>query len=102
MAKYEVKQNRLNDKQFIVFEAVASGRYKLIKSRYKKDNLAQFKAMQFSNGEVGLWVDVGTTFGVYQYSLRTSTFRQLALLKRLPVERELSFDELYDLVIQYV
>lgn len=90
MAKYEVKQNRLNDKQFIVFEAVASGRYKLIKPRHKKDNLAQFKAMQFSNGAVELWVDVGTTFS------------QLALLKRLPVERELSFDELYDLVIQYV
>lgn len=98
MAKYEVKQNRLNDKQFIVFEAVASGRYAVNSQNYQKGKQALFKAMQLSDGEVCLWVDVGVHFvgNKYRYPVN------LQLLKRLPVERELSFDELYDLVIQYV
>lgn len=43
MTNYIIRQNRLNDKQFIQFEAVASGRYALHSKFYTKGKLAILK-----------------------------------------------------------
>lgn len=99
MKNYIIRQNTMNDKQYIQFEAVASGRYSLpLNSKvYEKGKTAYFKAMQFSDGQVWLWVDTGIHLAKYR---RFSNSWQL--LKRIPAEKQLSFDELYALVVQYV
>lgn len=97
MTNYIIRQNRLNDKQFIQFEAVASGRYALHSKFYAKGPPAYFKAMQLTNGEVCLWVDEGI---VYTKDRRFSD--SWYLLRRIKTEKQLSFDELYALAVQYV
>jgi len=89
----------MNDKQYIQFEAVASGRYSfpLDSKVYEKGKLAYFKAMQFADGKVWLWVDIGVHLPKYR---RFSNSWQL--LKRIPADKNLSFDELYALAVQYV
>lgn len=58
-----------------------------------------FEAMQFSDGEVYLWVSVLPCFwGDKHYHNDVN----LHLLKTFKVDRELTFDELYNLVIQFV
>ena len=98
MAKYEIKQNRLDDKPFIEFEAVASGRYNVNSQNYREGKIAIFQAMQFSEGEVCLWVDDGVNY-VWCKLYNTN---KLKLLKRIQADKNLSFDELYALVVQYV
>ena len=98
MAKYEIKQNRLDDKPFIEFEAVASGRYNVNSQNYREGKIAIFQAMQFSEGEVCLWVDDGVNY-VWGKLYNTN---KLELLKRIQADKNLSFDELYALVVQYV
>ena len=98
MAKYEIKQNRLDVKPFIEFEAVASGRYNVNSQNYREGKIAIFQAMQFSEGEVCLWVDDGVNY-VWGKLYNTN---KLKLLKRIQADKNLSFDELYALVVQYV
>lgn len=99
MTNYIIRQNTMNDKQYIQFEAVASGRYimHLNSNVYEKGKPAYFKAMQFSDGQVWLWLDTGFHF---PKDRRYSNSWQL--LKRIQAEKQLSFDELYALVVQYV
>ena len=99
MSNYIIRQNTMNDKQYIQFEAVASGRYivHLNSKVYEKGKNAYFTAMQFSNGQVWLWVDASIHF---TKDRRFSNNWQL--LKRLQVDKNLSFDELYALAVQYV
>lgn len=98
MKNYIIRQNRLNDKQYIQFEAVASGRYNVNSQNYQKGKIAIFQAMQFSDGEVCLWVDddVNKVWG------RLYNTNKLKLLKRIKTEKQLSFDELYALTVRYV
>lgn len=99
MGNYIIRQNRLNDKQFIQFEAVASGRYALHSKFYARGNLAYFKAMQLSgSGEVCLWVNERT------YLMKKGFFSDswYLLMRIKAVKRVLSFDELYALTVQYV
>ena len=99
MSNYIIRQNTMNDKQHIQFEAVASGRYIMyLNSKvYEKGKNAYFKAMKFSDGQVWLWVYT---------SIHFTKDRRFAnnwqLLKRIPADKNLSFDELYALVVQYV
>lgn len=90
MSNYIIRQNTVNGKQPIQFEAVASGRYimHLNSKVYEKGKPAYFKAMQFSDGQVWLWV--ATVYSGWQ------------LLKRIAADKNLSFDELYALAVQYV
>jgi len=99
MSNYIIRQNTMNDKQYIQFEAIASGRYSfpLDSKAYEKGKPAYFKAMQFSDGLVWLWVDTGIHLPKYR---RFSNSWQL--LKRIPADKNLSFDELYALAVQYV
>lgn len=99
MTNYIIRQNTMNDKQYIQFEAVASGRYimHLNSNVYEKGKPAYFKAMQFSDGQVWLWLDTGFHF---PKDRRYSNSWQL--LKRIQAEKQLSFDELYALAVQYV
>lgn len=53
--------------------------------------------MQLTNGEVCLWVDEGTG---YTKDRRFSD--SWYLLRRIKTEKQLSFDELYALTVQYV
>ena len=102
MAKYEVRRNRLNDFQYIVFEAVASGRYVFESPFYKKGEKAYFKALQYSDNEVALFCNV-SQFDTFKRPLNKMNFTgDLQLLKRIEVDRKLSFDELYNLVVKYV
>jgi len=96
MTNYSIRQNRLNDKQFIQFEAVASGRYALHSKFYAKGKPTYFKAMQLTNGAVCLWVDEQTYFGDRRFS------DSWYLLRRIKTEKQRSFDELYALTVQYV
>ena len=99
MANYIIRQNTMNDKQYIQFEAVASGRYisPLNSKVYEKGKPAYFKAMHFSDGQVWLWVDTGIHLAKDR---RFSNSWQL--LKRIPADKNLSFDEIYALAVQYV
>ena len=98
MAKYEIKQTRLDAKPFIAFEAVASGQYNVNSKNYQIGKIAIFQAMQFSDGEVCLWVDDG----VHYVRDRLYTTNKLKLLKLIQADKNLSFDELYTLAVQYV
>lgn len=99
MGNYIIRQNRLNDKQFIQFEAVASGRYALHSKFYARGNLAYFKAMQLSgSGEVCLWVNECSYF----MEKKGYIYDNWYLLRRIKTEQQLSFDELYALAVQYV
>ena len=99
MTNYIIRQNTMNDKQYIQFEAVASGRYIMHSNSkdYEKGKNAYFKAMQFSDGQVWLWVDTGIHLAKDR---RFSNSWQL--LKRIQADKNLSFDELYALAVQYV
>jgi len=88
----------MNDKQYIQFEAVASGQYSVNSQNYQKGKIAIFQAMQFSDGEVCLWVDDG----VNQVWDRLYNTNKLKLLKRISADKNLSFDELYALAVLYV
>lgn len=102
MSNYEVRKNKLNDFQYIVFEAVASGWYAFDSPFYKKGEKAYFKAMQYSDNEVKLLCNV-SQFDTFKRPLKKMTFTgELQLLKRIPAEKQLSFDELYALAVQYV
>lgn len=102
MANYEVRKNKLNDFQYIVFEAIASGRYVFESPFYKKGEKAYFKAMQYSDNEVALFCNV-SQFDTLKRPLKQMNFAgELQLLKRIEVDRKLSFDELYDLAVKYV
>lgn len=96
---YLIRQNTMNDKRYIQFEAFASGRYILpFNSKvYEKGKSAYFKAMQFADGKVWLWVDTGIHL---PKDRRFSNSWQL--LKRIPADKNLSFDEIYALTVQYV
>lgn len=96
--KYMVQQNAMNDYRYIVFEAVASGRYVFDHPKYQKGKVAFFKAMQMKDSEVWLWVDVGHHFS----SGLMRVPHNVQLLKTLKVGGELTFDEIYELVINYV
>ena len=99
MSNYIIRQNTMNDKQYIQFEAVASGRYimHLNSHVYEKGKPAYFKAMQFSDGQVWLWVNTG-----FHLTKDRRSSNSWQLLKRIQAEKQLSFDELYALVVQYV
>ena len=99
MTNYIIRQNTMNDKQYIQFEAVASGRYivHLNSKVYEKGKNAYSTAMQFNNGQVWLWVDTSIHF---TKDRRLSNSWQL--LKRIPADKNLSFDELYALAVHYV
>ena len=99
MSNYIIRQNTMNDKQYIQSEAVASGRYIMyLNSKvYEKGKNAYSTAMQFNNGQVWLWVDTSIHF---TKDRRLSNSWQL--LKRIPADKNLSFDELYALAVQYV
>ena len=98
MAKYAIKQTRLDVKPFIEFEAVASGQYNVNSKNYQMGKIAIFQAMQFSDGEVCLWVDDG----VHHVWDRLYATNKLKLLKLIQADKNLSFDELYELAIKYV
>ena len=100
MSNYIIRQNTMNDKQYIQFEAVASGRYIMHSNSkdYEKGKLAYFKAMQFSDGQVWLWVDTS----IHYFAKDRRFANNWQLLKRIPADKNLSFDELYALVVQYV
>lgn len=99
MTNYIIRQNTMNDKQYIQFEAVASGRYimHLNSNVYEKGKPAYFKAMQFSDGQAWLWVNTG-----FYFTKDRSSSNSWQLLKRIQAEKQLSFDELYALAVQYV
>ena len=99
MSNYIIRQNTMNDKQYIQFEAVASGRYimHLNSNVYEKGKPAYFKAMQFTDGTVWLWVNTG-----FHLTKDRRSSNSWQLLKRIQAEKQLSFDELYALAVQYV